>query len=104
MQYSFFVVARCHYTRYFSHALQALVNQCSAMSKLPWRQNGKGANQGWPINFKPYKARVANGRLVSAEDDTEDTEDAKEGPRLLLVRHAQSVSNARGDWKKHVAK
>ena len=64
---------------------------------------GKDANQGWPINFKPYKARVANGRFVSAEDDTEDTEDAEdaeEGPRLLLVRHAQSVSNARGDWKK----
>ena len=46
-----------------------------------------------PMNFKPYAARVARGRLVSAEGGP------VEGPNVLLVRHAHSVSNARGDWK-----
>jgi hypothetical protein len=46
------------------------------------------------MNFKPYAARVAKGRLVSAEGGP------VEGPNLLLVRHAHSVSNARGDWGK----
>ena len=46
------------------------------------------------MNFKPYAARIAKGRLVSAEGGP------VEGPNLLLVRHAHSVSNARGDWGK----
>ena len=38
-------------------------------ASLPWPARGKEYNRGWPINFKPYAARVADGpTLVSDED------------------------------------
>ena len=59
-------------------------------ASLPWPARGKEYNRGWPINFKPYAARVADGPTLVSEDAAGP---APRGPAVVLVRHARSVQN-----------